>query len=75
MLWLPPGCAHGFYVLSEYADFLYKTTDYYHPQSELCLRWNDPHLAIEWPLVNGRAPSLSDKDARGLTWEDLPYYE
>jgi dTDP-4-dehydrorhamnose 3,5-epimerase len=75
MLWLPPGCAHGFYVLSEYADFLYKATDYYQPRSELSLRWDDPHLGIKWPLVNGRAPSLSDRDARGLGWEELPFYE
>ena len=75
LLWMPPGCAHGFYVLSESADFLYKTTDYYHPQSELTLRWDDPGLAIEWPLLDGEPPSLSTKDSEGLSWEKVPYYD
>ena len=75
MLWLPPGCAHGFYVMSESADFLYKTTDYYHPESELSLRWDDPAVGIEWPLLEGQPPSLSDKDATGLAWDEIPYYE
>jgi len=61
-MWIPPGLAHGFLVISEYADFLYKTTDYYAPQAEGCVRWNDPGLAIEWPL-DGTAPLLSAKDA------------
>ena len=74
MLWLPPGCAHGFYVISEFADFLYKTTDYYHPDSELSLRWDDPDIGIEWPLVAGQAPSLSEKDSQGLSWRDIPYF-
>jgi len=63
-LWLPPGLAHGFLTLSLEADFLYKTTDYYSPAHERCIRWDDPTLAIEWPL-GGRAPVLSEKDARG----------
>ena len=63
-LWLPPGLAHGFLTLSLEADFLYKTTDYYSPAHERCIRWDDPALAIEWPL-GGRAPVLSEKDARG----------
>lgn len=75
MLWMPPGCAHGFYVLSEEADFLYKTTDYYHPASEISLSWNDPTLAIEWPLVDGAPPELSDKDRAGLAWGDVPTFE
>lgn len=74
MLWLPAGCAHGFYVLSEFADFLYKTTDYYHPESELSLRWDDPTIGIDWPLVDDRAPNLSGKDSAGLGWNDIPYY-
>jgi dTDP-4-dehydrorhamnose 3,5-epimerase len=63
-LWIPPGLAHGFLTLSDEADFLYKTTDYYSPAHERCIRWDDPTLAIEWPL-GGRAPVLSEKDARG----------
>ena len=66
-LWVPPGFAHGFVVLSETADFLYKTTDYYAPQHERCIAWNDPQLAIHWPDV-GTAPSLSAKDAQGVAF-------
>ena len=62
-LWVPPGFAHGFLVLSETADFLYKTTDYYAPQAEGCLRWDDPTVGINWP-VTGVAPMLADKDAK-----------
>ncbi|CAI07381.1 dTDP-4-dehydrorhamnose 3,5-epimerase [Aromatoleum aromaticum] len=62
-LWIPPGFAHGFVVLSESADFLYKTTDYYAPEHERCLAWNDPAVGIEWPL--GVAPLLSGKDREG----------
>lgn len=72
MLWVPPGFAHGFYVTSEYADFLYKCTDRYDPQSEISLAWNDPDLAIEWPLMPGQEPALSDKDQRGLAFRDAP---
>jgi len=61
-LWLPPGMAHGFLVLSESADFLYKATDYYAPQAEHSIRWDDPSLGIAWPL-GGEAPRLSAKDA------------
>ena len=64
MAWIPPGFAHGFQVLSEHAEFLYKTTDYYAPALERCLRWNDPALAIAWPLDG--APLLSAKDQAGL---------
>ena len=67
-LWVPPGFAHGFYVLSPYADFLYKCSDYYHPESEVTLAWNDPTVAIDWPLVNGQPPELSAKDDAGLGW-------
>ena len=62
-MWVPPGLAHGFLVLSESADFLYKTTDYYSPQHERCIIWNDPTLAIDWPLDG--EPILSAKDAAG----------
>ena len=63
-LWLPEGMAHGFLVTSDSADFLYKTSDYYAPQLEGCIRWDDPAIGIEWPL-NGVAPALSAKDAQG----------
>jgi dTDP-4-dehydrorhamnose 3,5-epimerase len=64
-LWIPPGFAHGFLVLSEIADVLYKTTNYYSPDVERCLIWNDPEVGIEWPLV--REPVLSPKDHLGLS--------
>ena len=66
-LWVPPGLAHGFLVLSESADFLYKTTDYYAPEHERCIAWNDATLAIEWPL-QGAVPLLSGKDAAGTAF-------
>ncbi|WP_137918285.1 dTDP-4-dehydrorhamnose 3,5-epimerase [Hydrogenophaga sp. 2FB] len=62
-LWIPAGLAHGFLVLSESADFLYKTTDYYAPQHERCIAWNDPDIGIEWPSTD--APQLSAKDQLG----------
>ena len=64
-LWVPPGFAHGFFVLSESAEFLYKTTDYYAPQFERCISWNDPDIAIVWPTLQ-QAPTLSVKDQQGL---------
>ena len=66
-LWVPPGFGHGFVVLSETAEFLYKTTDYYAPEHERCVVWNDPTLAIEWPL-GGAVPLLSGKDSAGLAF-------
>ena len=66
--WIPPGFAHGFVVLSETADFLYKTTDYYAPEHERCIAWNDRALAIDWPL-HGVTPVLSPKDMAGLALE------
>jgi dTDP-4-dehydrorhamnose 3,5-epimerase len=69
-LWIPAGLAHGFLVLSETAEFLYKTTDYYAPEVERCLRWDDPTVNIAWPL-NGRQPQLSAKDAQGLSFDQL----
>ncbi len=66
-LWVPPGLAHGFLVLSETAEFLYKTTDYYAPEFERCIAWNDPDLAIVWPTPQG-GPQLSAKDAAGVTF-------
>lgn len=73
-LWIPPGLAHGFLVLSETAEFLYKTTDYYHPRREACLAWNDSVVGIEWPLKAGERPNLNEKDAAGLSWEDAPKF-
>jgi dTDP-4-dehydrorhamnose 3,5-epimerase len=63
-LWIPEGFAHGFLVLSEVAEFLYKTTDYWYPEHERCIRWDDPDLAIAWPEVGG-PPRVSAKDAAG----------
>ena len=65
-LWIPLGFAHGFMVLSEIADVLYKTTDYYAPEHERCLIWNDPEVGIDWPL--DREPVLSSKDQSGLSF-------
>lgn len=73
MLWIPEGFAHGFLVLSETAEFLYKTTDFYAPQYERCIVWDDPALAIEWPLQS--APSLSAKDAQGLSFNHADKFE
>ena len=67
-LWIPPGLAHGFLVLSESAEFLYKTTDYYAPEFERCLAWDDAHLNIAWPL-DGLVPVVSAKDALGHLFE------
>jgi len=64
MLWIPPGFAHGFLTLSEHAEVLYKASDYYAPEQERCLIWNDPAVGIDWPLAG--APVLSDKDRLGL---------
>jgi dTDP-4-dehydrorhamnose 3,5-epimerase len=75
MLWVPPGFAHGFYVTSDYADFQYKCTELYHPQSEVSLAWDDPTVGIEWPLAEGESPSLSEKDAKGLAWTDIPLFD
>ena len=72
MLWVPPGFAHGFYVCSDYADFQYKCTDIYHPDSEISLAWNDPTVGINWPVPHGETPELSAKDAAALTWENIP---
>ena len=75
MLWVPAGFAHGFYVTSEYADFLYKCTDIYHPASEVCLAWDDPTVGIEWPVPPGEQPLLSGKDAQGLAWDTIALFD
>lgn len=69
LMWVPPGLAHGFLVLSESADFLYKTTDYYAPEEERCIAWNDPDLAIAWPIAG--QPLLSAKDRQGRAFRDV----
>ena len=71
-LWIPPGFAHGFVVLSDYAEFLYKTTDYYVPSAERCIRWDDPDLNIDWQL-NG-TPTLSAKDQNGANLKDADLF-
>jgi dTDP-4-dehydrorhamnose 3,5-epimerase len=68
-LWVPPGLAHGFLVLSEVADFLYKTTDYYAPAFERCIAWNDPAIGVRWPEL-GIDPTLSSKDFQGRLLQD-----
>lgn len=73
-LWVPAGFAHGFYVTSESAEFVYKCTDYYYPQSEVSLCWNDEQLNINWPLIDGKPPLLSDKDADGLPFNKAPTF-
>ncbi|MCO6059782.1 dTDP-4-dehydrorhamnose 3,5-epimerase [Pseudomonas sp. MOB-449] len=72
-LWVPEGFAHGFVVLSDYAEFLYKTTDYYAPEHERCIRWDDPDLAIDWPL--SETPQLSAKDKAGTRFKDADLFE
>jgi dTDP-4-dehydrorhamnose 3,5-epimerase len=72
MLWIPPGFGHGFLVLSEAADFLYKTTDYYAPEHERVIAWNDPDLAIAWPLAG--APTLSARDSAGARLRDAEVF-
>ncbi|TQE99076.1 MAG: dTDP-4-dehydrorhamnose 3,5-epimerase [Spiribacter salinus] len=74
MLWVPPGFAHGFLVLSEAAEFQYKCTDYYAPEHERTLRWDDGDLGIEWPLNEGERPLLSKKDASGVSLGEAEAY-
>lgn len=73
MMWIPEGFAHGFLVLSDSAEFLYKTTDYWAPQYERTILWNDPDLAITWLLQN--PPILSDKDAQGVPFKKAEYFK
>lgn len=73
-LWVPPGFAHGFYVLSESADFVYKCTELYAPEHERCVRWDDADLAIEWPLQGGAVPLVSAKDTAGLSFRSAEYF-
>jgi dTDP-4-dehydrorhamnose 3,5-epimerase len=73
-LWIPEGFAHGFLVLSDEAEFLYKTTAYYAPEHERCIRWDDPTLAIAWPATGG-PPRVSAKDAAGLSLAGAPLFD
>jgi dTDP-4-dehydrorhamnose 3,5-epimerase len=73
-LWIPKGFAHGFLVISDEAEFLYKTTDYWHAASEQCIVWNDPTLIIQWPHI-GLDPILNPKDQLGLSWSQAPKFD
>jgi dTDP-4-dehydrorhamnose 3,5-epimerase len=75
MLWVSPGFAHGFYVVSEQADFFYKCTELYAPEYERAIRWDDPDLAIDWPIASGQEPVLAPKDAAAKSFEDAEVYE
>ena len=75
MLWIPPGFAHGFFVLSEWADVLYKTTDYYVQEFDRVIVWNDEHIGIAWPISPGVSPILSAKDASGVHLEEAEVYD
>jgi dTDP-4-dehydrorhamnose 3,5-epimerase len=74
MLWVPPGFAHGYLVLSDAADFLYKVTDFWAPEHERAIRWDDPALGIRWPLPAGVQPTLSAKDAAACAFEAAEVY-
>ncbi len=75
LFWVPPGFAHGFYVLSPQAEFVYKCTDYYAPQHERVIQYDDPDLGIEWPLLPGVDTILSDKDSRGVAFRDADLFD
>ncbi|WP_161972844.1 dTDP-4-dehydrorhamnose 3,5-epimerase [Enterovibrio baiacu] len=74
-LWVPEGFAHGFYVTSDEAEFVYKCTNFYDPSSEVSIRWNDKSLAIRWPIQDGVQPELSIKDERGFDFTNAPLFE
>jgi dTDP-4-dehydrorhamnose 3,5-epimerase len=74
-LWVPPGFAHGFLVVSDRADVVYKTSDYYDPAGERTIRWNDPDLAINWPIPQGEHPIISEKDATGASFKEAEVFE
>ncbi len=73
-LWVPPGFAHGFYVLSEWAELVYKATDIYAPEWERTIMWNDPEIGIEWPIIPGTEPLLSEKDTKGTPVSDADLF-
>lgn len=74
-VWVPPGFAHGFYVLSDWAEVLYKATDFYAPVWERTLLWNDPKVNIKWPLADGQLPIVSQKDSQGCSFEEAEFFE
>lgn len=74
LFWVPPGFGHGFYVLSEIAEFAYKCTDYYAPEHERVILWNDDSIGIDWPLVTGVETVLSDKDRAGVSFQEGEFY-
>lgn len=73
-LWLPPGLAHGFYVISDWAEVVYKATDYYSPESERTIIWNDPSLRIQWPISHDDTPIVSTKDSQGKFFKEAEIY-
>lgn len=73
-LWIPPGFAHGFYVMSDWANVIYKTTDYYAPKWDRTLLWNDPEIGIEWPLMDDADPLVSEKDSNGVLLRDADVF-
>lgn len=75
MMWVPPGFAHGFYTISQWAELLYKVTDFYAPEWDRTLLWNDPQIGIDWPLVDGRPPLLSAKDVIGKPLAEADVFE
>lgn len=75
MLWVPPGFAHGFYVVSLEAEFVYKCTDYYAPDYERSIKWNDPSIGIKWPLIPDTKPLLSEKDEQGISFKNAEVFE
>ena len=75
IFWVPPGFGHAFYVLSDWAEFLYKATDFYAPEGERTILWNDPQIGIDWPLLNGQPPLVSAKDAAGRPLNQAETFE
>jgi len=74
IIWVPPGFAHGFQVLSDSADFEYRCTDFYAPEHERTIRWDDPDIGVDWPLQDGQKPMMSDKDLAGVALKDAEVY-
>ena len=74
IIWVPPGFAHGFQVLSDSADFEYRCTDFYAPEHERTIRWDDPDIGVDWPLQEGQKPMMSDKDLAGVALKDAEVY-
>lgn len=73
-LWIPPGFAHGFYVLSEWANVIYKTTEYYAPEWDRTIKWDDPDIGIKWPLIDGGKLNVSEKDSNGIPFKNAEVF-